>query len=93
MNGSFICFAPGEWFHLLVRSNVVKSKNICHYKHSHLSLFLFIKFSKMFPLNEKTHQMDTRKMEKFKVQHAHTDRLKNFALIHMQNLLNEQEAN
>ena len=47
----------------------------------------------MFPLNEKTHQMDTRKMEKFKVQHAHTDRLKIFALIHMQNLLNEQEAN
>ena len=51
------------------------------------------KAAKMFPLNEKTHQMDTRKMEKFKVQHAHTDRLKKFALIHMQNLLNEQEAN
>jgi hypothetical protein len=51
------------------------------------------KAAKMFPLNEKTHQMDTRKMEKFKVQHAHTDRLKIFALIHMQNLLNEQEAN
>ena len=51
------------------------------------------KAEKMFPLNEKKHQMDTRQTEKYKVNHAHTDRLKNFALIYMQNLLNEQEEN
>jgi hypothetical protein len=45
----------------------------------------------MFPLNNKLHSMETRKGEKFKVQKANTDRLKNFALIYMQNLLNEQE--
>ena len=27
----------------------------------------------MFPKNDKTHQIGTRKQEKFKVQHAHTD--------------------
>ena len=46
---------------------------------------------KMFSLNKnKTHQMDNRKMEKFKVQHAHTG----WKMLHsyMQNLLNEQEA-
>ena len=43
----------------------------------------------MFPLNEKRHNMDTRKTEKYQVNHAHTDRLKKFALIYMQNLLNE----
>ena len=51
------------------------------------------KAEKMFPLNEKRHNMDTRKTEKYKVNHAHTDRLKNFSLIYMQNLLNEQEEN
>ena len=51
------------------------------------------KAEKMFPLNEKKHNMDTRKTEKYIVNHAHTDRLKNFALIYMQNLLNEQEEN
>ena len=45
----------------------------------------------MFPLNDKTHQMGTRKPEKYKVQHANTDRLKDSALIFMQNLLNEHE--
>ena len=47
----------------------------------------------MFPLNDKQHNMNTRKREKFQVQYANTDRLKDFALIHMQNLLNEQEEN
>ena len=45
----------------------------------------------MFPLNLKTHNMETRETEKFKVQHALTDRLKNSALIYMQNLLNKHE--
>ena len=47
------------------------------------------KMKKMFPLNDKSHNMGTRKTEKFKVQHALTDRLKDSALIYMQNLLNE----
>ena len=45
----------------------------------------------IFPLNLKTHNMETRETEKFKVQHALTDRLKNSALIYMQNLLNKHE--
>ena len=35
--------------------------------------------------------MKTRKLEKYKVQEAHTERLKKSAVIFMQNLLNEQE--
>ena len=46
---------------------------------------------KMFPINLKRHKMDTRRQEKFKVQHANTSRLRNFAQIYMQNLLNENE--
>ena len=49
------------------------------------------KAMKMFPLNNKTSDMKTRKQEIFYVQHANTDRLQNFALIYMQNLLNENE--
>jgi hypothetical protein len=45
----------------------------------------------MFPLNNKLHNMETRKGEKFRVQKANTDRLKNSAIIYMQNLLNMQE--
>jgi hypothetical protein len=50
------------------------------------------KMKKMFPLNDKSHNMGTRKTEKFKVQHALTDRLKDSALIYMQNLLNEHAS-
>ena len=45
----------------------------------------------MFPLKHKKHDMNTRKTEKFEVQSANTDRLKNFSLIYMQKLLNEKE--
>ena len=45
----------------------------------------------MFPLNQKTHTMETRETEKFKVQHALTDRLKNSALIYIENLWNQHE--
>ena len=45
----------------------------------------------MFPLKEKTHTMHTRKTEKYEVMKANTDRLKDFALIYMQNLLNKHE--
>ena len=47
------------------------------------------KFKHLFPLNPKSHQMDTRNIEKFKVFTAHTERLKKSAIIHMQNKLNE----
>ena len=49
------------------------------------------KTARMFPLKEKTHAMQTRKTEKYEVIKANTDRLKDFALIYMQNLLNKHE--
>ena len=45
----------------------------------------------MFPENKKEYQMETRKPEKYLVQHANTERLKKAAIIYMQNLLNENE--
>ena len=48
-----------------------------------------LKSKHMFPKNEKNHLMGTRHREKFEVQHAHTDRLKNSSIIFMQNLLNK----
>ena len=45
----------------------------------------------MFPVNEKTHEMNTRNPSKFKVQFAHTERLKKSPIVYMQNLLNEHE--
>ena len=39
------------------------------------------KFMDFFPLNQKFHQMNTRNVEKFKVQYAHTERLKNSPII------------
>jgi hypothetical protein len=50
------------------------------------------KTQNMFPLNMKKHNMDTRHPDKFKVQHANTERLKKSPIIYMQNLLNEQES-
>ena len=46
------------------------------------------KMKNMFPLNEKRHQMNMRKIEKYKVQYSNTERLKNSANI--QNFLNQQ---
>ena len=48
------------------------------------------KTSKMFPINDRKHDMTTRKPEKFKVQFAKTERLKNCSIIAMQNALNDQ---
>ena len=45
----------------------------------------------MFPLNEKEHEMKTRDTERYKVQFALTERLKNSPVIYMQRLLNEQD--
>ena len=50
------------------------------------------KTQKMFPLNIKLHNMETRNKEKFDVKHANTDRLRNSSIIYMQNLLNQQEV-
>ena len=45
----------------------------------------------MFPINKKMHTMETRKQEKYKVEHANTERLRKSAIIYMQNLLNQNE--
>ena len=47
------------------------------------------KMKKLFPLSNKSHLMNTRLTEKFKVQHAKTERLRKSAVTYMQNLLNE----
>ena len=52
-----------------------------------------IKMNHMFPKNIKLHLMETRKPEKFTVQHSNTERLKRSPIIFMQNLLNEYENN
>ena len=49
------------------------------------------KLQHMFPLNEKSHPMETRKEDKYKVEFAHTDRMKNSPIIYMQKLLNHNE--
>ena len=68
-------------------------------RRQNLSLNFAIKSTKnkrmkqMFPKNIKLHLMETRKPEKFTVQHANTERLKRSPIIFMQNLLNEYENN
>ena len=49
------------------------------------------KLSHMFPINEKTHIMGTRKEEKFEVQFANTGRLQKSPIIYIQKLLNEND--
>ena len=49
------------------------------------------KMMHMFPLNPKSHLMNTRMEGKYKVYHANTDRYKDSAIIYMQKLLNENE--
>ena len=46
----------------------------------------------MFPLKNKTHKMEIRNTEKFKVQYANTERLKDSSIPYMQHLLNDYEA-
>ena len=43
----------------------------------------------LFPRNDPKHKME-RKKEKFKVNFANTERLKNASVITMQNLLNQE---
>ena len=47
----------------------------------------------MFPENPKPHGMNTRHEERYEVQFANTDRLKNSPLIYMQKLLNLNHQN
>ena len=49
------------------------------------------KFNDMFPKNMKTHSMELRNPEVFKVDHANTERYRKSAIIYMQHLLNEDE--
>ena len=49
------------------------------------------KLKHMFPLNIKDHEMITRDYEKYLIQFANTERLKNSSIIYMQRLLNEHE--
>ena len=48
------------------------------------------KHKEMFPLNKKVHNAVTRNPEKFKVEFARTERLKNSPLIYMQKMLNNE---
>ena len=45
----------------------------------------------LFPLNDRTHGMQTRKNEKYKVLHANTERFKNSAVPYIQRVLNDIE--
>ena len=49
------------------------------------------KLSHLFPENKSNHKMKLRKSEKYFVQFSHTERLQRSPIIHMQNLLNEDE--
>ena len=49
------------------------------------------KSKEMFPVRIKDHQMEIRNEEKFLVQHANTERLKNSAIPYMQRLLNKYD--
>ena len=42
----------------------------------------------LFPENDKIHKMKTRAVEKYKVQHANTERFKKSSIIAMQKMLN-----
>ena len=45
----------------------------------------------LFPLNDRTHGMQTRKNEKYKVLHANTERFKNSTVPYIQRMLNDIE--
>ena len=44
----------------------------------------------LFPMNNKEHEMKKRKNEPYKVNFAHTERLRNASIITMQKLLNQE---
>ena len=48
------------------------------------------KLKKLFPIATKSHKMDTRSKEKFKVNHARSERYRKSSIPYMQNLLNQE---
>ena len=50
-----------------------------------------LKTKHMFPENDKLHSMELRKPERYKVDHANTERFRKSSVIYMQNLLNKHE--
>ena len=50
-----------------------------------------VKMKDMFPENERLHAMMIRKPERYKVDHANTERFRKSSVIYMQNLLNKYE--
>ena len=42
----------------------------------------------MFQVNKKDHKMETRRPDKYEVQHANTERFRKSSIIYMQHLLN-----
>ena len=51
------------------------------------------KLKKMFPLNLKSHKMNKRSYERYRVNRSMTERHKSSAIPYMQRLLNERERN
>ena len=47
------------------------------------------KMKHLFPINYKSHKMETRNSDKYYIQFAHTKRLQNSPIIYMQRLLNQ----
>ena len=50
-----------------------------------------VKMKDMFPENERLHAKSLRKPERYKVDHANTERFRKSSVIYMQNLLNKYE--
>ena len=50
-----------------------------------------LKTKHMFPENDKLHSMELRKPERYKVDHANTERFRKSSVIYMQNLQNKHE--
>ena len=51
------------------------------------------KMKQLFPLNSSIHSMKKRKMAKYKVNHAKSERYKRSPVVYMQNLLNHNSVN
>ena len=51
------------------------------------------KLEQLFPLDSSIHSMKKRKMAKYKVNHAKSERYKRSPVVHLQNLLNHNSVN
>ena len=80
----------------LCADNLTKNFHKCSNQHLCINALKCLKnprFKDMFPLNNKSHEMQTRIEDKYEVQFAMTNRLKNSPVIYMQKLLNQHELN